>query len=112
MRTRLLLFLVILVTNSLPYLRKLDTEESCKNNGKDFEVIFQSTCTIAGKTSLSSSEDDCINDNGTFSPAKGRCVEKTSNSDKTNDKTNSKNNSFNSFISFKFGLIFITYLLF
>ena len=105
MRTVLLLFLVILVTNCHPYLRKLGlvTRKDCEKQGKGYEVTFQSTCTISGKTENSSSEEDCVDDGGTFTPETGKCVDKTS---------NSGNNSFNFFISFKFSLVFITYLLF
>ena len=99
MRTVLLLFLVILVTNCHPYHRKLDlvTKEDCEKQGKGYEATFQSTCTKNGKTENLSSQDDCEEAGGTFTQATGKCVDKTSDSDNK---------------SFKFSLVFITYLLF
>ena len=114
MRTGLLLFLVILVANCHPYIRKLGTvtREECENNGKVYTVIVRPQCTAEGKTYYVADQDECDDDKGTFTPALAKCEDKTSDSDKTNNKDNSNNNLFNSFISFKFSLVFITYLLF
>ena len=50
----------------------------------------------------------------TFTAATGKCVDKKSDSDsdKNSDKSSSAASSFNSFLSFKFGLVLIIYLLF
>ena len=114
MRNGLLLLLVILVANCHPYIRKLGTvtREYCENNGKVYTETVPPKCTSEGKTYVVTDQDECDEDEGYFTPALAKCEDKTSDSDKTNNKDNSNNNLFNSFISFKFSLVFITYLLF
>ena len=115
MRTGLLLFLVILVTNSHPNFRKLGTvnREDCEKDGKVYKETVPSKCVIDGKNYYGASKEDCDIGEGDFTPAFAQCVDKTSNNNKVISKYGSDQYTlFNSFISYKFGLVFITYLLF
>ena len=83
-----------------------DADRLANSDGCQKELVWDDDngkCSISGITN----KDDCETANPTFTEAKGKCVEKSSDSDKSSSST-----SFNSFLSFKFCLVLITYLLF
>ena len=88
-------------------LTDLDSADKCKDL-----VWTKAGCSVA--TVKKKETCEAASTDLTITPAKGKCVDKKSDSDsdKTSDKSNSAATSFNSFLSFKCGLVLITYLLF
>ena len=61
MKAELLLFMIMIISiNSYPFLRKLaDTEESCKNAGKDYQEGKPAQCKTGSTVFEVSAESEC-----------------------------------------------------